>query len=213
MLTLAARSSPLSRAQVAEFSTLFPLSFETIWVETIGDKDRTTSLRSLDKTDFFTREIDQMLLSGKARLAVHSAKDLPSPMPNMLCVAALTAGLDPRDALVMKEGITLETLPQNARIATSSVRREESVRLLRGDFQFQDLRGTISERLQLLEQNAVDGVIVAEAALIRLKLLHLNRIYLPGDTTENQGRLAIVCRTDDEEMISYFRNHPCAFCT
>jgi hydroxymethylbilane synthase len=185
-MKIGARSSPLSRAQVAEFAHEFNLTFETIWIETTGDLDKTTSLRTLDKTDFFTRELDQMLLSGQIDAAIHSAKDLPDPMPKGLRLAALSKGLDPRDVLVIKrEPIRL--------VATSSVRREEAVRVLYPDCQFIDVRGTIAERLQ----KDVDGVVLAECALIRLHLTHLNRIYLPGPTVPLQGKLAIVCRDED----------------
>lgn len=181
MLTFGARSSPLSRAQVEEIRQEFGFDFEVIWVETTGDRDRETSLRTLEKTDFFTRELDQMLLNGHIDAAIHSAKDLPDPLPQGLVLAALSKGLDPRDSLVIKrEPIRL--------VATSSMRREEAVRSLYPHCQFVDLRGTIEERLQ----KDVDGVVVAEAALIRLKL-DPKRIFLPGLAAPLQGKLAIVC--------------------
>jgi len=199
-MRVAARSSPLSRAQVNEIARLLPFELEVIWVETTGDKDQTTSLRTLSKTDFFTREIDQLVLQGHVRFGIHSAKDLPSPLPAGLCVAMLTPSIDPRDALVLKAGLSLETLPPNALIATSSERREQAALKLRPDFRFKDLRGTISERLKQLNDGQADGVIVAEAALIRLGLTHLNRVYLPGETVEGQGQLAVVCRSEDVEV-------------
>jgi hydroxymethylbilane synthase len=189
------------------------VELDPIWVETLGDRDRTTSLRDLGKTDFFTREIDKMLLEGVVRAGIHSAKDLPDPLPEGLIRAALTRCVDPRDALVMGEGMSLDRLPQGALIATSSERRELAALCLRSDFRFKDLRGTISERLTQLEDKEVDGVIVAEAAIIRLGLVHLNRVYLPGETAEGQGRLAVVCRASDPEMIELFRTIDCASCT
>ena len=187
MLKIGARSSPLSRAQVEEIQLEFGLQFEPVWVETTGDLDRTTSLRSLEKNDFFTRELDQMLLDGKIDAAIHSAKDLPDPLPKGLKIALLTQGLDPRDSLVIKrEPIQV--------VATSSVRREEAVRQLFPDCRFIDLRGTIQERLEI----DADGVVIAEAALIRLKLTHLKRIFLPGPTVPGQGKLAIVCRENED---------------
>lgn len=209
-IKVGARSSPLSKAQVLEVhreihSYQPGLEFETIYVETTGDKDRNTSLRHLGKTDFFTKELDQMLLQGDCRIAVHSAKDLPEPLPKGLKITAITKGVDPADVLVLRKGENIDTLPSGALIATSSQRREEQVKLLRKDFNFCDLRGTIGERLNLLEKGQADGIVVAEAALIRLGLTHLNRIRLPGDTTPFQGRLAVLCREDDEEMFKLFR--------
>ena len=180
------------------------LCIEPVWVETTGDLDRKTSLRNLERNDFFTKELDEMLLKGEIRAAIHSAKDLPDPLANGLVIVALTESIDARDSLVFRDGDKLETLPRNAKIATSSARREETVRTLRADLSFVDVRGNIGERLSLLETGVVDGVVVAEAALIRLQLQHLNRVFLPGETAQNQGRLAIVARSGDYEMQRLF---------
>lgn len=186
MKRVGARSSPLSRVQVEEVKREFHLDFEVVWVETRGDLDKTTSLRGLEKTDFFTRELDQMLLKGEIDAAIHSAKDLPDPLPQGLWVAALSRGVDPRDSLVIKKK-PVKT------IATSSLRREKIVRHLFPDALFVDLRGTIQERLE----QEVDALVIAEAALIRLQLTHLERIFLPGPSAPLQGKLAIVCRTGE----------------
>lgn len=184
-MLIGARSSPLSRAQVEEVKQEFGIDFDVIWVETTGDLDKQTSLRTLGKSDFFTRELDQMLLERKIDAAVHSAKDLPDPLPKGLKIAALSKGVDCRDSLVIKrEPIQL--------VATSSERREAAVRELFPNCRFVDVRGTIQERLA----KDVDGVVIAEAALIRLKLTHLRRLFLPGETVPLQGKLAIICRED-----------------
>jgi len=134
-----------------------------------------------------------MLLRGEIDAAIHSAKDLPEPMPKGLVVAALSKGVDPRDSLVIKrEPVEL--------VATSSERREELVRRVFPRCKFIDVRGTIQERLE----KDVDGVVVAEAALIRLKLTHLKRIFLPGPTAPLQGKLAIVCR--EQEIIPWTKS-------
>lgn len=208
-LTVAARSSPLSQVQVDEVlyetQLLYPeIEFETTLVTTIGDRDQQTSLRTLDKTDFFTRDVDQLVLSGQCRIAVHSAKDLPDPIPAGLKVVAVTEGIDPSDSLVMRHGESLSSLPKGATIATSSVRREEIVKALRPDLKFVDIRGTIGQRLQKLNSGEVDGVVIAEAALIRLNLVHLNRETLPGETVPGQGKLAIVGRDHDAEIAAFF---------
>jgi len=204
-----ARSSPLSRAQAGEvlqeIRAFYPeIDFEMTWVITMGDKNKTVSLRTLGKDDFFTKELDELLLQKAIRIAIHSAKDLPDPLPNGFAIAAITKGVDPRDCLVMREGMTLEKLPTGSIIATSSARREEAVRGLHPDLKFIDLRGTIGERLEKLEKGEADGVVIAEAAIIRLKLTHLNRIILPGDTVPLQGRLAILTRKDDLNMHTLF---------
>jgi hydroxymethylbilane synthase len=208
-IVVGSRSSMLAQAQLQEVHEEIvryspQLVFEPFLVETYGDLDQKTSLRSLDRTDFFTREIDQLLLEGRCRIAIHSAKDLPEPLPKGIVLAAMTKGVDPSDSLVLRAGETLETLPKGALIATSCVRREEAVAQLRPGLTFRDLRGTIQKRLQLLETGEADGVVVAEAALIRLQLHHLNRIKLPGATARHQGRLAIAVRAGDHEMLDLF---------
>lgn len=204
-ISVGARSSPLSRAQVEEVQAeLLTHRLEPLWVETIGDSDQKTSLRTLQKTDFFTKEIDAMLFAETCRIAVHSAKDLPDPLPKGLAIAAVTQGVDSSDSLVFRSNESLETLPTGAKVATSSIRREECVQQLRPDLSFIDIRGTIGQRLQKLDSGEADGVVIAEAALIRLGLTHLNRIKLPGETVEGQGKLAILARESDEEMLCLF---------
>jgi hydroxymethylbilane synthase len=198
------RGSPLARAQFKEIQKQVPFLLEPLWVETLGDREKTVSLRSLGKTDFFTKELDEMLLQKAIRIAIHSAKDLPDPLPQGLCLIGLTPPLDSRDALVLRFSETFEQLPKGATIATSSLRREEAAQSMRSDLTFIDLRGTIEERLAKLSTHQADGVVVAEAALIRLELTHLNRIYLPGPTAPLQGSLAIVARSDDREARDLF---------
>lgn len=208
-ILVGARKSPLSQAQVQEvFEELQKyhpsVVFEPILMHTQGDVDLKTSLRELDKTNFFTKEVDEALLKGHVRVAIHSAKDLPDPLPEGLSLIALTKGKDPSDALIIPKGKNLKNLKVHAQIATSSKRREENVKKLRQDFTFCDIRGTIQSRIKAVEEGRVEGVVVAEAALIRLKLTHLNRVKVPGETTPLQGQLAIVARSSDQELALLF---------
>lgn len=201
-----ARASKLSQAQFAEITHELKEKNPGIclipkWVETTGDKDLKTSLRTLEKTDFFTKEIDAMLLKGECRIAIHSAKDLPDPLPKGLVIAAITQGVDSSDALVFREK---EILCQGALIGTSCERRENSIRAFRADLKCADIRGTIESRLAQLSEKKFDGVVIAEAAIIRLKLQHLSRIILKGETAPLQGKLAVVVREDDLEMRTLF---------
>ena len=211
VIVVGGRDSNLSKIQVEEvFLELKRINphilFENKLIKSTGDYDQKTSLRTLDKkSDFFTREIDEMLLEGKCHIAVHSAKDLPEPLRKGIVIVALTKGVDSSDSLVISENQTLDSLPHGAIIATSSARREEAVKALRDDFVFVDIRGTIEKRLEKLTSHEVDGVVIAEAALIRLGLTHLNRITLPGETATFQGRLAICARENDVEMAALFK--------
>lgn len=204
-----ARNSPLSRAQVKEVQEAIKkfhphVELIPIWVSTTGDQSLHISLRSMGKTNFFTKEVDDLLLAGECQIAIHSAKDLPEVIPEGLQVVAMTRSIDSRDALVMRLGETFEALPTGAIIASSSERRENVIKNLRSDLKFVDLRGTIENRINLLYEGKADGVVVAEAALIRLQLNHLNRIYLPGETTPFQGQLAILTRKNDTGMHALF---------
>lgn len=204
-MKVSARGSLLSQAQVREvleeLRQFHPaVQFTPIYTETKGDRDQKTSLKSLGKCDFFTREVDRFVLDKECRIAIHSAKDLPEPLPEGLALIALTKGVDPGDSLVFRE-----PLKQNAVVATSSIRREELVRQLLPEATFVDIRGAVENRLETLERGDVDGVVIAEAALIRLGLTHLNRIKLPGVAAEHQGQLAVVARVEDREMFDLFR--------
>ncbi len=208
-ITVCARGSLLSRAQVEEvyreMTQFHPsLQFDAIWVETTGDRDLNISLRTLDKTDFFTKEIDALQLSGICRISIHSAKDLAMPLPQGLSLIALTRGQDSSDVLVLRDRETLSDLMTGAAIGVSSMRREQAIHELRSDLKCVDIRGSIDRRLAILDSCAVDGVVVAEAALIRLQLTHRNRLLLPGPSALLQGRLAILAREDDEEMKQLF---------
>jgi hydroxymethylbilane synthase len=182
----------LSRAQLREFEAEYKLPLQPVLVKTRGDLDQKTSLRDLDRTDFFTREIDEMVLEGRCDLGLHSAKDLPEPLPAGLICALMTRGVDPRDALVFRDQI-----PVGGTVATSSARRESAVKRWRPDVRVVDIRGNVNERLAQLDAGIIDGLVVAEAALIRLGLTDRPRIYLEGEVAANQGRLAAVIRRDN----------------
>ncbi len=204
-ITVGARGSQLSQAQVWEVEKELlqhhpHIKFKPSWITTTGDKDKQTSLRDLDKTDFFTREVDQLQLEGQFRISIHSAKDLPDPLASGLKIIAITKGVDPADVLVYNQ-----ELPANAIIATSSHRREQNLREWKEGFRFADIRGTIPERLAILDSGKVDGVVIAEAALIRLGLMHRRRMSIPGETAPMQGRLAVIALDTDHEMEELFR--------
>lgn len=208
-IKVAARSSNLSRAQLEEVEReiqgYFPqICFEPRWTKTHGDGDLTTSLRLLDKTDFFTREVDHLVLSGNCRIAIHSAKDLPQRLPVGLSLIAITRGVDGSDALVLGKNACLADLPIGARIGTSSLRREKAIKALREDLQCVDVRGTIEMRLSLLDSGKLEGLVVAEAALIRLGETKRNRLILAGKSAPLQGQLAVVARIEDQEMERLF---------
>lgn len=208
-LKIGARKSPLSIAQVKEVTQLLKaynneIEFQLRTFLTTGDNDLKTSLKPMEKTNFFTKEIDEALILGEIDIGVHSAKDLPDSLPDDLTIYAITQGVDPRDSLVMYPPYTLKTLPPNAKIGISSIRREEGLRKLRSDFQFVDVRGTIQMRLDILKEKKVDAIVIAEAALIRLGLEHIHREILPFEPTPLQGKLAIVGKKNNPHLKELF---------
>jgi hydroxymethylbilane synthase len=207
-IIVGARSSILSKVQVEEVYTLLQayhpdVIFEKKWFQTRGDLDQDTSLTSLEKTDFFTKEIDEAVLQGVCHVGIHSAKDLPDPMPVGLCVVACTKGLDPSDVLVLREGEDWSRLRLGSRIGTSSLRRQRNICDLRNDFVCVDIRGTIDKRLALLDEGVCDGVVMAKAALLRLGIRR-NMVPIEGEVSPMQGRLAIVAKTFDADMQALF---------
>lgn len=210
VLRVAARPSPLSRVQVAEaLAALRPViptdtEFELIFLETPGDRDRVTPLADPSvPDDFFTRDLDQLLRSRGADLAVHSAKDLPRRLPPGLEVAALLPGLDPRDALVVRPGVEW---PAQVRVVGSSTpRRDAAVRSLLPGVELRPIRGNIEQRLAALDRGEYDAIVVAACALIRLGLADRIHCNLPGNAAPLQGHLAVVAREDDLDLIRSLR--------
>ncbi len=204
-LRVASRGSRLAKVQVEEFLSLFPeVEPETVFLDSFGDKHKNISLLHQVSSDFFTRELDEAVLNGVADLAVHSAKDLPYPLPAGLAVVALTRGSDPADALVSAGGEPFAGLPAGARIGTSSPLRRKEILALRPDVEIVSIRGTIEERLALVDEGTVDALVVAACALRRLGLEHRITEILPFATHPLQGKLAVTAREDDARLRELF---------
>jgi hydroxymethylbilane synthase len=198
------RKSALSLAQLCEvqqrIAKYFKIELIPVEIETGGDLDQTTSLRNLDKTDFFTKEIEVAQKEGICRLSIHSAKDLPEALSPGLKTIALTPSIDPSDVLVYRDALF-----NGCTVATSSLRREKMVIALGINCRFVDVRGSVVERLAFLDRGVFDGLVVAKAALIRLKLLEKRKyLQLQGDFAPLQGSLAIVAKDGDLEMEKLF---------
>lgn len=199
------RKSRLSLAQVEEIKSLLPeLEFEVNAIASLGDKNKQIPLETCNIADFFTRELDEALLSNDADIAVHSAKDLPYPVPVGLEVIALTAARDQSDSLVSRDKLPLEKLPVNPRIGTSSVARAESIKQIRPDAQIVSIRGTIEERISLIDKGVADAVVVATCALQRLHLDSQIAEILPFGTHPLQGHLAVLARKGNERLKQLF---------
>lgn len=205
-LKVVARNSNLSLKQVEEvFNELNKkLEYEIIPLLSYGDKHKEISLMDNIPEDFFTKELDEALLNDEADIAIHSAKDLPFPLPNGLDLIALTKGKTQLDALVSRNNLSLMQLPPNARIGLSSELRKKNILSKRKDLEIVSIRGTIEERLKLIEDGYVDAIIVATCALERLGLSDRITEILPFETHPLQGKLAIVAKSNSPELRKLF---------
>ena len=208
-LNLATRGSQLALVQVEEALPVLKrclpeFSFEVLLCGTPGDRDLDIPLSHQEvPDDFFTRDLDQAILEGKADLAVHSAKDLPADMPEGLTVAALLPAQDIRDAIVFRSGWEAGKPPRT--IGTSSPRRADYIRDLYPEAEARPIRGAIPSRMDQLDRGDFDALIVAACALHRLGLAERIGEYLPYDPAPQQGRLAIVTRTEREDLRAALR--------
>ena len=174
---------------------------EIVPVETSGDRLQGVSLARVGGKGLFVKEIEEALLEGRADVAVHSAKDLPSVLHPDLVMAAFPERADPRDALVARDpGATCAGLPRGARVGTGSVRRSAQLRLLRRDLEIVPLRGNVPTRLRRLEEERLDAVVLACAGLERLGLSARIGVRIDPEVmlpAVAQGALAVQARRGD----------------
>jgi hydroxymethylbilane synthase len=207
-LIVASRASDLAIAQVHEAlaavrRVLPDAAFTLHALTTPGDRDLTTPLATPElPADFFTRDLDRLLLEGEADLTIHSAKDLPAPLPDRLALAALLPARDIRDALVIRPGLAFADIRT---IGTSSPKRSEELARLYPAWQQKPIRGTISARLAQLDAGAFDAVVIAACALERLGLTERIERTLPWNPAPHQGRLALVVRADRTDLLETLR--------
>lgn len=180
------------------------VAFELVVIKTVGDWDSRQDIASLG-IGVFVKELESALLDERIDLAVHSLKDMPSTLTEEFTLAAVPPREDPRDALVSRDGSTLEALPAGARVATGSARRRALVLGIRSDLIVEPLRGNVPTRLAKLDDDdGPDAVILATAGLNRLGLQdritqHLSSMEFVAAV--GQGALALETRADDTHVI------------
>ena len=180
---------------------------------TKGDKILDAPLAKIGGKGLFTKELETDMLEGGIDLAVHSLKDMPTEVPEGLVIAAITKRLDPGDAVVSPKYKTFANLPPGARVGTSSLRRKAQLLHARPDLDICDLRGNVNTRLQKLEDEHFDAVILAVAGLKRLGFGGRITEVLPKSMVlpaVGQGALAIETRAEDAEVraLIAFLNDP-----
>ena len=188
------------------------LSVDVMHIRTTGDRIQNVPLAKIGDKGLFVKEIEEALLDGHIDWAVHSVKDLPSELPNGLSVGTLAARSDPRDALVARHGLNLATLPENAVIGTSSLRRRAQLLHWRPDLAIVPVRGNVDTRLRKLETDGLDGIVVAAAGLVRMGWEGRITDIIPPEISlpaVGQGALGIEMRSDDEEAHTLFQPLTC----
>lgn len=169
-------------------------------IVTKGDRILDVPLAKIGGKGLFTKEIEQELLDGTIDLAVHSLKDMPTVLPEGLCLTAITERANSGDAFVSNKYNSIEELPEGSVLGTSSLRRRAQLLARRPDLKIVDLRGNVDTRLKKLDEGQMDAIILAAAGLTRLG--HADRIkeIIPQSyclPAVGQGALAIECRTDN----------------
>lgn len=208
IVRIATRGSKLALWQAEHVQGLLErqepgLRVELVVLKTTGDKILDRPLSEVGGKGLFVKEIEEAVAEGRADLAVHSMKDLPAEVPVGLEVMAVPPREDPRDALLVRAGLSaarLAELPMQARIGTSSLRRMCQLRAVRPDLEVLSLRGNVDTRLRRLDEGAFDAIVLAAAGLRRLGLAKHIRHVLEVDEmipAIGQGALAIEARSDD----------------
>lgn len=204
LLRVGSRGSKLARAQaelVRRALAKKQMETELVTVTTTGDRVKDKPLADIGGKGLFAKELEEALLSGRIDLAVHSMKDLPVEIPPGLDIIAVPERENPADALLSRDGRTLENFPEGARLGTSSVRRSAQIGRRRPDLRILPLRGNVDTRIARLDAGELDGIVLALAGLKRLRLENrATAIFAPEEWLPAlaQGALAVEMRTDDE---------------
>ncbi len=206
-LTIGTRGSKLAlwqsnyiKGRLEELTGL-PVSLKVI--KTTGDKILDVPLAKVGGKGLFTKEIEVELIDGTVDLAVHSMKDVPTELPEGLVIAATPERVDPRDVIVSGGNHTIDSLPDGARVGTSSLRRRSQLLALRPDVQIVDVRGNLDTRMRKAEDGEVDAVILAAAGITRMgwgeRITHHidPQKMVPA---VGQGAIGVEIREDDEFM-------------
>ncbi|WP_411340043.1 hydroxymethylbilane synthase [Sphingopyxis sp. J-6] len=208
-LRIGTRASPLALAQANMAAAalvaahgLDLAALEIVPMTATGDRIQDRALAEVGGKALWTRELDAALDAGEIDIAVHSLKDVETLRDPRFALVAMLERADPRDRLVVREGIdaaAIAGLPQGARLGTSSPRRAAQVRRLRPDIETTLLRGNVATRLGKLAAGDVDATLLAAAGLDRLRMYEVGKV-IPIDLllpAASQGAIGIECRADD----------------
>lgn len=208
-LRIGTRGSPLALAQAHETRDRLiaahphlaePGAVEIVVFKTTGDRILDRTLAEAGGKGLFTKELEEALVDGRADLAVHSMKDVPTQLPDGLEIATYLPREDPRDAFFSRSGAGLADLPPGSIVGTAGLRRQAQVLELRPDLTIFPLRGNVQTRLSKLDAGEVDATLLALAGLRRLGLTERITAVLEPETmlpAVAQGAIGIEIRSAD----------------
>jgi hydroxymethylbilane synthase len=210
---IATRASRLAKWQANHVAGLLRAlperpTVELVTVTTSGDQDRSQPLSEMGGVGVFTREVQRAVLDGRADIAVHSLKDLPTDTLPELVLAGFPARGPRHDVLVVRKGAPIDglaSLPEGARIGTGSLRRRAQLLHLRGDLEMREIRGNVETRIEKLDAGEFDAIVLAEAGLVRLGLAERIGFVLSPPAmypAVGQAAIGIECRADDASTIA-----------
>ncbi len=215
-LIIATRGSRLALWQSEHIKSLLEQKYPQLNVKlnvmkTKGDKILDTPLAKIGGKGLFTKELETSMLENSSHLAVHSLKDVPVDFPDGLKLACVTKREDRRDCLLSEKYESLESLPKNAVLGTTSLRRRMQVLSLRPDLSIKNLRGNVNTRIAKLKNGEYDAIILATAGLNRLGLQGEVRYATPIDSmipAMGQAVLGIECKDEPEilEMLEFLND-------
>lgn len=193
-------------------------TYEIVVISTKGDRFQNVALREMGDKGIFVKEIEEELLRGEIQLGVHSMKDMPSECADGLIFTKSWKREDPRDALILREAGSLDELREGAVIGTGSMRRECQLKRIRPDIRIVGIRGNVDTRLRKMEEQKLDGIILAAAGLKRLKMEHMITEYLEPEQMVSacaQGALALEIKEDSrvlKELLDSFADEESQAC-
>ena len=212
VLRIGTRGSPLALAMTAEVARALraahpalaaPDAIETVTITTTGDRVQDRPLSAVGGKGLFTKEIDEALLAGRVDLAVNSAKDMPTLLPDGIVLAAMPRREDPRDVFVSLIAPNLAALPSGARVGTASLRRQAQILHKRPDLKVVVFRGNVGTRLKKLRDGEAEATLLALAGLRRLGRTDAATAIVAVDDilpAVGQGAMALTCRADDARV-------------
>lgn len=208
-IVIGTRSSQLALWQADYVADKLKQQFAGLLVEkklisTKGDKILDTALAKIGGKGVFTKELETAMAEGEIDLAVHSLKDMPTEPLDGLVIAAITERENPVDALVSDKYTDFASLPEGAKVGTSSLRRKAQLLNARPDLQIHDLRGNVNTRIRKMREEGFDAIILAAAGMRRLGFDDLVRQEIPYSLclpAAGQGALALETRGDDTDVI------------